>query len=48
MEVFPTLLFSWDSPDIPFNLPCYASLFDIYGTNDEKEHLNLFNIWVAD
>jgi len=48
MEVFPALLFSWDSTNIPVNLSCYASLCDIYGTNNEKEHLNLFNIWVAE
>jgi len=44
---FPKLLMVWDFTQIPLNLPRKTSLFEIYGTNDQEDHLNLFTIRVG-
>jgi len=41
---FGKLLSAWDFTDIPVNPPRKTSNFSIYGTNDETQYNNLFNL----
>ena len=44
---FAELLFSWDRTGVAVNKPRKVTLFDIYGTMDEDEYLNVFTLLVA-
>jgi hypothetical protein len=41
---FGKLLSAWDFTDIPVNPPRKTTNFSIYGTNDETQYNNLFNL----
>jgi len=41
---FGKLLSAWDFTDIPVNPPRKTTKFSIYGTNDETQYRNLFNL----
>ena len=41
---FHKLLFSWDFTDVAVNPPRPTTEFQIYGTNDEEEYVNYFQV----
>ena len=42
--LFHKLLFSWDFTDVAVNPPRPTTEFQIYGTNDEEEYVNYFQV----